>query len=189
MTGDQGPRHLQRRDSHSTTRLVPPTGPSPKELALLRGQITEIIRSGGHRVRKALFEALIEDIEIQSDDSVIPRFRIPTTRDDEGLTLESALDQNQPDGAIRALPTIVDLVWIGKLPHDVTAGDPALIDTLRDVIRGHMRKVDGVIVDATTANAIMTVWDVMKPVTRDKFLKLGIDTMVEVTWRVINPRP
>ena len=52
-----------------------------------------------------------------------------------------------------------------------------------------MRKVDGVIMDATTANAIMTVWDVMKPATRDKFLKLDIDRMVEVTWRVINPRP
>ena len=98
----------------------PPTGPSPKELALLRGQITEIIRSGGHRARKALFEALIEDIEIQSDDSVIPRFRIPTTRDDEGLTLESALDQNQPDGAVRALPTMVGDTGIEPVTSSVS---------------------------------------------------------------------
>ncbi|MEV4702177.1 recombinase family protein [Actinoplanes sp. NPDC049316] len=85
----------------------PPTGPSPDELAQLRQQIAEIIRSGGHRAKKALFEALVEDIEIQSDDSVIPMFRIPTARDDEGLTLESALDQLSPDGAVRALPTMV----------------------------------------------------------------------------------
>jgi len=85
----------------------PPTGPSPADLALIRGQITEIVRSGGYRAKKALFEALIEDIEIQSDSSVVPRFRIPTATDGEGLALEPALDQQLADSTVRALPTMV----------------------------------------------------------------------------------
>jgi hypothetical protein len=75
-----------------------------EDLALVRSQINEIITAGGHKAKKALFEALIEDIEIQADDSVIPRFRIPTTNNGEGLTLEPALDQLPVDSAVRALP-------------------------------------------------------------------------------------
>jgi hypothetical protein len=40
--------------------------------------------SGGHKAGKALFEALIEDLEIRSDNSVIPCFRIPTAINGEG---------------------------------------------------------------------------------------------------------
>ena len=69
----------------------------------------EIINTGGHKAKKALFEALIADIEIQADDSVIPRFRIPTANNGEGLALEPALDQLSVDGAVRALPHRVEL--------------------------------------------------------------------------------
>ena len=47
----------------------PPAGPSPEDLATIRSQIAEIITTGGHKAKKALFEALIEDIEILTDDS------------------------------------------------------------------------------------------------------------------------
>ena len=82
----------------------PPTGPTPEDLALIGSQITEIITTGGHKAKKALVEALIEDIEIPADDSVIPRFRIPTANNGEGLTLKPALDQLPVNSAVRALP-------------------------------------------------------------------------------------
>ncbi len=85
----------------------PPTGPTPEGLALIRNQIREIITAGGHKAKKAMFEALIEDIEILSDDSVIPRFRIPTASNGEGLALEPALDQLPADDTVRVPPTLV----------------------------------------------------------------------------------
>jgi site-specific DNA recombinase len=98
----------------------PPTGPSSADLALIRSQITEIIRSGGHKAKKALFEALIEDIEIQSDSSVVPRFRIPTATNGERLTLESAVDQHPADSGVRALPTMVGDTGIEPVTSSVS---------------------------------------------------------------------
>ncbi len=77
-------------------------------------------------------------------------------------------------------------MWIEELPNDATAGDPRNIKVLRDITRGHMRKIDGVIVDGTTA-AILTVYDVMKPPTRAKFLALDIDKMAAAAWRLLRP--
>ncbi|WP_028193451.1 hypothetical protein [Salinispora pacifica] len=84
-------------------------------------------------------------------------------------------------------PDCPDLVWIEELPNDATAGDPRNIEVLRDITRGYMRKIDGVIVDGTTAAAILTVYDVMKPPTRATFLALDIDKMATVAWRLLRP--
>jgi len=69
--------------------------------------------------RKALFEALIVDIETQADDSVIPRFRIPTGNNGEGLTpREPTLDQLPADSTVRVLPHRVELRGLEPLtPH------------------------------------------------------------------------
>ncbi|OJF13138.1 hypothetical protein [Couchioplanes caeruleus] len=84
-------------------------------------------------------------------------------------------------------PDCPDLVWIEELPNDATAGDPRIIEVLREATRGHMRKVDGLIVDGTTAAAILTVYEVMKPPTRAKFLALDLDKMTTVAWRLLRP--
>jgi hypothetical protein len=84
-------------------------------------------------------------------------------------------------------PDCPDLVWIEELPDDATAGDPRTIEVLREVVRGHMRKIDGVIVDATTAAAILTVYDALKPPTRAKLAALDIDRMAQVAWRLLRP--
>ncbi len=86
-------------------------GPSREDLAIIRGQIAEIITTGGHNAKKALFEALIEEVQILSDDSVVPRFRIPTARNGEGLTLEPALDQLPANDTVRVPPHPVDRMW------------------------------------------------------------------------------
>ncbi|GIF98333.1 recombinase family protein [Catellatospora citrea] len=86
----------------------PPVGPSPAELTMIRNHITEIIRDGDHKAKKALFEALIEAVEIQSDDSVIPRFRIPTATNDQGLALGPALDQLPVSDTVRVPPHPVE---------------------------------------------------------------------------------
>lgn len=92
------------------------------------------------------------------------------------------------DPMLITCPDCPDLIWIEALPNDATSGDLTIIEALRDVRRGHMRKVDGLIVDATTANAILTVWDVMKPATRSKFLTLDLDRMAAMAWRVLDPK-
>lgn len=86
-------------------------------------------------------------------------------------------------------PDCPDLVWIDQLPNDATADDPRLIETLREAARGHMRKIDGVIIDGTTAAAILTVYDALKrPSTRTKFLALNIGQMAHVAWQILRPK-
>lgn len=82
-----------------------------------------------------------------------------------------------------------DLVWIDQLPNDATAGDPRLIETLREAARGDMRKIDGVIIDGTTAAAILTVYDALqRPSTRTKLLALNIGQMAHVAWQILRPK-
>ncbi len=109
----------------------PPTGPSTEELALIRNLIAETINSGSYKAKKALFEALIEDIEIQSDHSVIPRFRIPTTAHSKGLTPEPTLDQLSVDSAVRALPTMVGDTGIEPVTSSVSRMSGRLADLRR----------------------------------------------------------
>jgi hypothetical protein len=58
---------------------------------------------------------------------------------------------------------------------------------LREVKRGAFRKIDGVVVDATTAAAILTVYDALNPATRAKLAAMRIDRMAEVAWRLLRP--
>jgi hypothetical protein len=84
-------------------------------------------------------------------------------------------------------PDCPDLAWIEALPDDASAGDPRVIELLREVKRGAFRKIDGVVVDATTTAAILTVYDALKPATRAKLAALRIDRMAEVAWRLLRP--
>ncbi|WP_371872268.1 hypothetical protein [Phytohabitans houttuyneae] len=84
-------------------------------------------------------------------------------------------------------PDCPDLAWIEALPDDATAGDPRVIELLREAKRGAFRKIDGVVVDATTAAAILTVYDALKPAARTKFAALRIDRMAQVAWRLLRP--
>ena len=45
------------------------------------------MNEGTPNARKAMFEALIHEIQIAADDTVKPTFKIPLTNNDEGLAL------------------------------------------------------------------------------------------------------
>lgn len=66
-----------------------------------------------------------------------------------------------------------------------TTGDPHVIDMLREAKAGHSRKIDNVFVDATTANAILTVYDAATAKTRAKIASLPMTIMVSFAWRVL----
>ncbi|MGW5557081.1 hypothetical protein ACWER9_07650 [Micromonospora sp. NPDC003944] len=84
-------------------------------------------------------------------------------------------------------PDCEGLADIDALPDDATAGDPRVIELLREAKGGACRKIDGVLVDATTAAAILTVYDAIKPATRAKLAALRIDRMAQVAWKVLRP--
>ncbi|MFI6242801.1 hypothetical protein ACIBEF_23285 [Micromonospora sp. NPDC050795] len=84
-------------------------------------------------------------------------------------------------------PDCEGLADIDTLPDDATAGDPRVIELLREAKGGACRKIDGVLVDATTAAAILTVYDAIKPATRAKLAALRIDRMAQVAWKVLRP--
>lgn len=77
-------------------------------------------------------------------------------------------------------PDCESLAEIEALPDDATAGDSRVIELLREAKGGNFRKIDGVVVDATTAAAI-------KPATQAKLAALPIHLMAKAAWRVLRP--
>ena len=76
---------------------------------------------------------------------------------------------------------------IDALPDDAVAGDPAVIGMLRDVAAGAWRKIDGVVVDATTATAILSVYDALNDANKTRLAALRIDRMAQLAWKVVRP--
>ncbi len=86
-------------------------------------------------------------------------------------------------------PDCEDAAPIEALTNDATAGDPHVIEVLREVRRGQFSKIDGVVVDATTASAILTVYDAAKPATQAKIAALPLPRMAELAWRFVRHTP
>jgi len=84
-------------------------------------------------------------------------------------------------------PDCPDAAANEAIPDDATTGDPNVIVMLREAKAGHSRKIDGVFVDATTANAILTVYDAATPKTQAKIASLPIAIMASFAWRVLRP--
>lgn len=82
-------------------------------------------------------------------------------------------------------PDCPDAAETEASPDDATTGNPHLIEMLRDARDGHTRKIDGVIVDATTAHAILTVYDAATPKTQAKIAGLPLTVMVSLAWSVL----
>src|SRR5258706_12752474 len=98
-------RQLRGRKAQLEFELEqPPTTPQPADLDLITRKIEEIITDGDHLAKKALFEALIEEIAIDSDEALTPSFRIPIMRDGEGLALDGPAPEQTRTDVVRALP-------------------------------------------------------------------------------------
>lgn len=83
------------------------------------------------------------------------------------------------------LVTCPDAAEAEAIPDDASTGDPHLIQTLREAKAGHTRQVDGVIVDATTAHAILTVYDAATPKTKTKIVGLPLTVMTSLAWNIL----
>ncbi|HEY4377861.1 MAG TPA: hypothetical protein VGM93_11920 [Acidimicrobiales bacterium] len=99
---------------------------------------------------------------------------------------DGAMTRVTDDPHFVTCPDCPSLAEIEALPDDATAGDPRIIEMLREAKNGAWRKIDGVVVDQTTANAILTVYDALKPATRAKLAALRIDKMANVAWRILS---
>lgn len=83
-------------------------------------------------------------------------------------------------------PDCPDAAENESIPDDAANGDPNVIDLLREAREGHARKIGGVFVDATTANAILTVYDAATPKTQAKIATLPITIMASFAWNVLS---
>jgi hypothetical protein len=82
-------------------------------------------------------------------------------------------------------PDCPDAAEIETIPDDAATGDPNVIDMLRDARDGHTRKIDAVIVDATTAHAILTVYNAATPKTKAKIAGLPLTVMTSLAWNIL----
>ena len=82
-------------------------------------------------------------------------------------------------------PDCPDAAENEAIPDDATTGDPQVIVMLREAKAGHSRKIGGVLVDATTANAILTVYDAATVKTKAKIAGLPLTLMVSLAWNIL----
>jgi hypothetical protein len=90
------------------------------ELTKVGDHIQDILIHGTPPARKALFEALIEAIQILSDDCLIARFRIPTLAGSNGPSLDRPTHEHQEaaEDAVRALPLLMRRQRLEPEPAD-----------------------------------------------------------------------
>jgi hypothetical protein len=61
-----------------------------------------------------------------------------------------------------------------------------MIDTIRQIVREHQaQEIDGVLVDATTANCIVNVHDALNDENKAKLEAMSIVRMAEVCWELV----
>jgi transcriptional regulator with XRE-family HTH domain len=88
-----------------------PTTPKPATLAAVADHITEIITSGTHNQTKALVEALVAKVTITAPDRLIPVFRIPQPRNNDG-TATALPAGTTPTGMVRTMTKSVGRVGL-----------------------------------------------------------------------------
>jgi hypothetical protein len=58
---------------------------------------------------------------------------------------------------------------------------------LRDIVSQHQYQfINGVLVDAQSANAILTVYDHLSPALQVKYLEYPVDRMAAIAWQLVS---
>ncbi|GAA5115350.1 recombinase family protein [Haloechinothrix salitolerans] len=91
-----------RRDELTLALDDEPAMPEPATLAAVADQIAEIITSGTHNQIKALVEALVAKVTITGPDRLIPVFRIPQPRNNDGAA-PALPAETAPNGVVRTM--------------------------------------------------------------------------------------
>lgn len=103
-----------RRDELTLALDDEPAMPEPATLAAVADQIAEMITNGSHNQVKALVEALVAKVMITGPDRLIPVFRIPQPRNNDGAA--SALPaETAPNGVVRTMTK-----WVGPVGVEPT---------------------------------------------------------------------
>ncbi len=72
------------------------------------------------------------------------------------------------------------------LPAVIESVNEANIKDIEKVLKTRSaKKIDGMYMDMTTANAIMTVYKALNQSNKKKFAKLPLKKMVDVTWKLV----
>lgn len=95
-----------RRDELTLALDQEPTAPDPATLNDVAGHITDIIATGNHNQRKALVEALIARVTVTGPDRLIPVFRLPQPRNDNGAATAQPAE-TAPKGVVRTMTNSV----------------------------------------------------------------------------------
>jgi hypothetical protein len=85
-------------------------------------------------------------------------------------------------------PDCPDAAESELLPDDAVTGDPHIMQAIREARDGQTRKIDGVFVDATTAEAIITVYEAATPRTQTKIASLPLTLMTRLAWDILRTK-
>ena len=54
-----------------------PEAPTDETLALLRSRVEDVMKNGDEAQRKAVMQALVQELRVVSRDEILPTFRVP----------------------------------------------------------------------------------------------------------------
>jgi site-specific DNA recombinase len=112
-------KHLAGRKAELEAELQQPVDRiSPADLDIVRSQIHDALITGTTNVRKALFEELIEEISVDSNDTLTPIFRLPALTSDGEEAGET--ENHRPEPVVRALTTMVGDTGIEPVTSSVS---------------------------------------------------------------------
>lgn len=72
--------------------------------------------------------------------------------------------------------------WLQDLPN---APGPRISHLRRIVDQHHFDKIDGQVVDATTANLLVKVYEALSPTNRKKFETMNFLRLVDFAWKQV----
>jgi hypothetical protein len=73
---------------------------------------------------------------------------------------------------------------VRHMPH--LSRDVPLIDRIREVVETKTcSRINGLMVDMTTAHAVILVYDALNPKNKETFAALPLRKMVSVTWKLV----
>lgn len=140
----------------------------------MREQVTEIL------AKRYGFEPSVEAVDL-----VLAGIAASACPDCGGETALGGLGPDGVEGAYDVSCTVCG--WSMYVPEESKAR--TRIAALREIVRLHSAKrIDGYLVDAFTAGALVAIYDALSPAARERFGEPSLPRLVDFTWKNVSAR-
>jgi hypothetical protein len=118
------------------------------------------------------------------DPSIVKQHKCPVMATSEKLTTSADLS-GQPANAAAAEDVVNKSANRNKVVDNKTEGNESVIDVAKRILVSGPEKVEGSLMDAYTASAIMAVYNALDDKGKEKYRSLPLSQLLTVTWKMV----